>query len=113
MGSRTVRHISLPRRTPAFWRSELVNDFEPQVNGDLSVSSVVAWDDRAMLNQQPVSSSMIVRRFIAICLLTAGFGLGLSILVAEGVRPAYSFGTGAYLPCVQEIQPTICLGPER
>lgn len=66
-----------------------------------------------MLNQA-VSSSMIVRRFIVICLLSAGFGMGLSILAAEGVRPAYSLSTaaGSYLPCVQEIQPTICLGPE-
>lgn len=56
---------------------------------------------------------MIVRRFFAIALMSAGLGMGLSVVLANHVRPSYDLavGGGSYLSCAEEIQPNICLGP--
>ncbi len=62
-----------------------------------------------------VNAMMIARRFFVICLVTAGFGAGLSIVVVENARPRaeYQLGSGSYLPCITPIQSNLCLGPAR
>ncbi|WP_121644516.1 hypothetical protein [Notoacmeibacter ruber] len=58
------------------------------------------------------SNPMLVRRFLAICLLSAAFGAGLSVVAAEKVRPVYTVDAGVFFPCIDQIQSNICLGPQ-
>ncbi len=46
---------------------------------------------------------MLARRFTIICLICMLLGMGMSFLVQNTARPAYSSGGSNSLPCVYDI----------
>lgn len=78
--------------------SRRLNHPERNLNDDLRVGSIAAWQNGIMMMRE--ETMWIVRRFTLICCLTALFGTGIVALIQEGSSPAHSLRVENATPCV-------------